>query len=188
VKITYIPTLLRAVHEMSLYLLSHQRHMVKAGDLTAEQAQALQALATALRDVQRLLGPQFAAPRPKQSRRRERLFRPSPYVLYEQQGGRCFYCGVALTLRRADHRAGPEGPKRAEIDHTHPVSRGGKDEHDNYHLVRVDCNQHKGMLTGEEFQAALKVRNRNVTAELPLARRAVVPQDAPCPKTPCGHG
>jgi 5-methylcytosine-specific restriction endonuclease McrA len=172
VKKTYIPTLLQSVHEMSLYLLSHQRHMVTAGNLTGEQAQALQALVTALRDVQRLLGPQFAAPRPKQRRRRERLFRPSPYVLYEQQGGRCFYCGVALTMIRGAHRAGPEGPKRAEIDHTHPVSRGGRDEPENYRLVCVDCNQHKGMLTGDEYQAALEARNRNVTAQQP-------PPDAP---------
>jgi 5-methylcytosine-specific restriction endonuclease McrA len=172
VKKTYIPTLLQAAHEMNLYLLSHQRHMVTAGDLSAEQAQALQALVTALRDVQRLLGPQFAAPRPKQRRSNERMFRPSRGVLLQQQEGRCFYCGVALTLTRSLHRAGPEGPKRAEMDHTHPVSRGGKDESGNYRLVCVDCNRHKGMLTGEEFLGALEVRKRNTTAQQP-------PPDAP---------
>ncbi len=162
---TYIPTLLRSVRDMSLYLNSHQRHMVVAANLTAEQAQALHALSIALRDVQTLLGPLFPTLFLSKQRRRddERMYRPDPRALYEQQGGRCYYCGVTLTLTRNEHRAGVAGPRRAEVDHTRPVSRGGADEPGNYRLVCVDCNRHKGMLTGEEFVAALEARNRSVT-------------------------
>ncbi len=41
VKRTYIPKFLGLVQAMTLYLMLHQRHMVVAASLTAEQQQAL---------------------------------------------------------------------------------------------------------------------------------------------------
>jgi len=46
--------------------------------------------------------------------------------------------------------------KDITFDHIIPVSKGGLDEIDNYGLAHHDCNQMKGSMTKEEFDAFQK--------------------------------
>lgn len=57
------------------------------------------------------------------------------------RGGRCEYCGKAVTL---------DGPNQATIDHILPLSRGGSDEPENWAVSCVGCNHTKNNRTPEE--------------------------------------
>lgn len=56
------------------------------------------------------------------------------------QKGRCSYCGRTHRLRYL------------EIDHKHPVSRGGGNEIGNLQLLCVPCNMRKGIQSDHEFR------------------------------------
>lgn len=60
--------------------------------------------------------------------------------LFRAQQGRCAYCG---RTHRWDY---------LEIDHKHPVSRGGGDEIANLQLLCSPCNMRKGIQSDEEFR------------------------------------
>lgn len=58
--------------------------------------------------------------------------------IYEQQDGKCYWCGVVLG-------AG------AHVDHLTPVSRGGSNWPSNLAITCRLCNQRKGNKTAEEY-------------------------------------
>lgn len=62
------------------------------------------------------------------------------HQLFTAQRGRCFYCGRIHRIRYL------------EIDHKHPVSRGGGNEFGNLQLLCTPCNMRKGIQTDEEFR------------------------------------
>ncbi len=64
--------------------------------------------------------------------------------LFQNQKGRCAYCGRA---HRIDY---------LEIDHKHPVSRGGSDDVDNLQLLCTSCNMRKGIQSDEELRRRYK--------------------------------
>ena len=64
--------------------------------------------------------------------------------LYNDQNGKCKYCGVKLNA--AD----------TQIDHVIPLSRGGKHDLSNIALVCKDCNYLKGPRTDLEFNEFVK--------------------------------
>ena len=60
--------------------------------------------------------------------------------LFMAQKGKCAYCGRTHRLHYL------------EIDHKHPLSRGGGNEIDNLQLVCTPCNMRKGIQSDEEFR------------------------------------
>lgn len=61
--------------------------------------------------------------------------------LYEEQHGRCCYCGVRMSA------------KTVSCDHKTPLSRGGRHTLDNLALACLDCNYLKSTRTADEFVA-----------------------------------
>jgi len=62
--------------------------------------------------------------------------------LYDDQAGRCFYCGIELGARYV-------------VDHKTPLSRGGTDWPENLCCACEYCASRKGEQTEEEFRAHL---------------------------------
>jgi len=60
------------------------------------------------------------------------------------QKGRCSYCGRTHRIRYL------------EIDHKHPLSRGGGNEIGNLQLLCTPCNMRKGIQSDEEFRRRYK--------------------------------
>lgn len=60
-------------------------------------------------------------------------------VLYQEQSGCCAYCGINL------HH-------KYDVDHIHPISRGGSNWPDNLALACETCNASKSDKTPEEWQ------------------------------------
>jgi len=160
VKRTYIPKFLGMLQDINMYLVQHQQHMIGAGDLNVEQAQALRDVAVALRRVQSLLNPLVPQTEPR-ARRPAMWPPPDVNAIYERQDGRCYYCRTKLGFSRTPFDWNGERVQRFEIEHAQPVSRGGTDAPDNLRLACVECNRHKGMLTEAEFFAVLAARKEN---------------------------
>ena len=81
--------------------------------------------------------------------------------LFRTQRGRCNYCGRT-------HRIG-----YLEIDHKHPVSRGGGNAMDNLQLLCVPCNMRKGIQNDEEFRS----RYRRIMAPPGIIPSPPIPQE-----------
>lgn len=62
--------------------------------------------------------------------------------LYDEQGGRCFYCGKELN-------------DKYDLDHKTPKSRGGTDWPENLCCACEQCNHRKQEKTAEEFMEYL---------------------------------
>ena len=60
--------------------------------------------------------------------------------LFMAQKGRCSYCGRVNRIRYL------------EVDHKHPVSRGGGNDIGNLQLLCTPCNLRKGIQSDEEFR------------------------------------
>lgn len=60
-------------------------------------------------------------------------------LVFERDGGFCYYCGRKISAYRTS------------IDHMLPVSRGGTDQPDNLALACPTCNRAKGARTPEEY-------------------------------------
>lgn len=60
--------------------------------------------------------------------------------LIAKYGSTCYLCSEAF-----------EGIKDITFDHWEPVSKGGKDELENYRLAHARCNHLKADLTPEQF-------------------------------------
>jgi 5-methylcytosine-specific restriction endonuclease McrA len=54
----------------------------------------------------------------------------------------------------------PNERKSVTLDHVIPRSRGGSDHLSNLVGSCAECNQDKGSLTGEEYEAVLAVRRK----------------------------
>lgn len=68
-------------------------------------------------------------------------------ILYNQQNGNCYYCGVGFygfSGMHSDGRTKANGYAKATIDHVKPRSKGGESRLDNYVLACVQCNSTKG--------------------------------------------
>jgi len=73
-------------------------------------------------------------------------------MLWERQGGECFYCASTITYFR----------KRAtslEVDHKMPISRGGDDDVANLVAACKPCNSLKGAMTDDEFRNRFPVES-----------------------------
>ena len=64
--------------------------------------------------------------------------------LYNDQRGKCLYCGIRKTIRKY------------EIDHKDPVVRGGSNDKNNLQLLCRPCNRRKGMQTDWEYRSRYK--------------------------------
>lgn len=67
--------------------------------------------------------------------------------LFEEQGGRCYYCQRKIKLK-----------DDACIDHMIPLARGGLDKFFNMVMSCKTCNVRKGDQTAEEFMVCSKVK------------------------------
>jgi 5-methylcytosine-specific restriction endonuclease McrA len=157
--------------EMRLYVFDHQQAMVRNAPLDAEQCKVLNALSQALYDLEMKIGlPLF--PDEYKPKSRPRAFDPQDeYVpvreLWENQQGRCFYCGSPLLsvyapatkAQRQKKTFAPDEPRPFQVDHAQPRARGGKNRRANYRLSCMECNKHKGVLTEAEFMAVIAHRN-----------------------------
>ena len=109
-------------------------------------------------------------------RQDERTIRPTKRITFPaslkrqllvQQNRQCMYCGERKSIRTTD------------IDHKHPVVRGGKNEKANLQLLCKPCNQRKGMQTDEEFReryARLLPKSRR--GQEPTPPKQPIPQKA----------
>ena len=85
--------------------------------------------------------------------------------LFRRQDRRCMYCGVRRILRNF------------EIDHIHPVARGGSNDRSNLQLLCSACNARKGVHTDKEF----RLRYSTLLPPLAEGRRPAPPQ-SPIPQ------
>lgn len=63
----------------------------------------------------------------------------NPMELFIEQGGVCYLCKSTFSF------------KEMELDHVHPIARGGKHERSNCKMACVRCNRSKGSKTLEEL-------------------------------------
>ena len=68
--------------------------------------------------------------------------------IYDKNGGYCWHCQKKLSF----NNYGRLGAKGAwEVDHSHPLSRGGTDSFRNWVPSCIPCNRSKGDLSSSEF-------------------------------------
>lgn len=65
------------------------------------------------------------------------------YAIFDEQNGRCFYCGITLSL---------DIPKDVHTDHIVPFVKGGSNTVDNVVCTCADCNLTKAGRSLEEWQ------------------------------------
>ena len=109
-------------------------------------------------------------------RRDERTIRPTKRITFPasvkrqlllQQNRQCMYCGER------------KGTRTTDIDHMHPVVRGGKNEKANLQVLCKPCNQRKGMQTDEEFRKRYaKLLPRSRRGQGPKPPEQPIPQKA----------
>lgn len=66
-------------------------------------------------------------------------------ALIKVTGGKCFYCGKRVALKRKGTT------ERMTIDHITPKAKGGKDGKANLVACCFECNQEKGNKMPEDF-------------------------------------
>ena len=105
------------------------------------------------------------------TRRNERTVQPTRRTvlpdhvkrgLAQIQKHKCMFCGVR---RKLDN---------LQVDHVHPVVRGGSNQTANLQLLCSTCNQRKGIQTNEEFYTRYQRTLRGVTPGVPP--KAPIPQ------------
>lgn len=94
---------------------------------------------------------------------RKQISRSIKTAIYNKAGGRCQICGAPLTF------------EEATIDHILPISRGGKNEEDNYAVVCSACNTRKSNNTQEELNrwTDSMITNRVVSGDFAAAYPAI---------------
>lgn len=63
-------------------------------------------------------------------------------AIYERDGGRCRYCGVAVSFRRPRPSILSD-IRHAHVDHRIPRARGGQNDPGNLALACMHCNESK---------------------------------------------
>lgn len=70
--------------------------------------------------------------------------------LTSEQGGRCYYCGVTMTVRKRSNAKTP--PNYATLDHIIPRSKGGVNApSQNCVAACLKCNAERGNRDAREF-------------------------------------
>lgn len=91
-------------------------------------------------------------------------------AIYDKFGGRCAYCGIALSKDR----------RGWQVDHVHPKRLGGSDKLDNLFPSCAPCNNRKRSFTVDEFRQHLlecvEVERRNCSNFKTLERFGIVEQ------------
>lgn len=114
-----------------------------------------------LREYNRRYEAAHRAEKAARSRNRRALERSGSHTvaevqtMYKDQNGLCAYCESSLNLRY-------------EVDHMHPVSRGGSNDWTNLALTCQNCNRRKSNKTAEEFVEWDRVRSGSVR-DVPVA-------------------
>lgn len=98
--------------------------------------------------------------------------------MLRRSGGTCFYCGDPFSYDGG--RNGPDAPSR---DHKIPQCRGGTDSLDNIVTAHRRCNEDKGALDVEEYQAWREGRASRLDRGRKERRR-----DRDAPFMTCGPG
>lgn len=70
--------------------------------------------------------------------------------MFHEQGGRCHYCGCAMTLPRQE--PGKQTPDYATKDHVIPASKGGYGLRNNKVLACNACNTERGNTSYVDFK------------------------------------
>lgn len=65
--------------------------------------------------------------------------------LYEQQEGKCYFCGVFVPNDDLPNKS---------LDHLTPISKGGTNEDSNLKFTCAKCNHDKGSMTEAQFRAS----------------------------------
>ena len=93
-------------------------------------------------------------------------------ALAERDGDRCWYCGCRFDAEGS-------GSRSLTIDHIEPVTGGGGSSLDNLRLCCRTCNQRKGHLGADTYEASdlLARRRRQIYLEELQALGAVLPKD-----------
>lgn len=65
---------------------------------------------------------------------RDSITRKIRFTIFKRDGYRCQICGNSAA-----------SGARLEVDHKHPVAKGGKNDHDNLWTLCFDCNRGKGI-------------------------------------------
>lgn len=79
---------------------------------------------------------------------RRRLYKSEKDFLFNQQNGKCFYCGVTLHSRRTHEDDGNKDPLWAVTDHRIPFCHGGRTNIENCVISCRLCNAKKGVKHG----------------------------------------
>lgn len=82
-------------------------------------------------------------------------------ALAERDGDRCWYCGCTFDDRREG------GSRTLTLDHIEPVAGGGASSLENLRLCCRTCNQRKGHLGADAYEASdlLALRRRQMYRE-----------------------
>ena len=90
-------------------------------------------------------------------------------ALADRDGDRCWYCGCSFDDREN------RGSRTLTIDHVEPVAGGGASSLDNFRLCCRTCNQRKGHLGADAYEASeLLARRRRQMYREELAELGVV--------------
>jgi 5-methylcytosine-specific restriction endonuclease McrA len=76
--------------------------------------------------------------------------------IFNKASGKCFYCGIELTVVNyydLDYPGSVTKASQWDVDHIHPVSKGGSNSFDNYAPACRWCNAIKKDKTLEDFRA-----------------------------------
>jgi len=83
---------------------------------------------------------------------RQRLSKKTREIVRNKYAGKCAYCGVLLG-------------ERFQVDHIHPVLRGGCDLIENLNPACARCNNWKLWHTVEEFRAEINMQVTRMTRD-----------------------
>ena len=75
--------------------------------------------------------------------------------VFEKFDGRCAYCGCKISL---DYRK----KNGMEVDHIHPVDRGGGNETENLFPACKQCNFYKSVFFVDEFREQLRTLHKRI--------------------------
>lgn len=78
--------------------------------------------------------------------------------LFAPQGGYCHYCGKAMKPRPS-RNIGPACKRTVTLEHLKPQSEGGQTTPENCVAACRGCNEERGNMTAEAWDALLSTRS-----------------------------